>query len=473
MCFAKCLCHWLGREFLAGTILAFARALGEFGATLMIAGNIPGRTATIPIAIYFAVEDNDVSRAFILVRDRRRNFARLAGRALLLDTRATRLALVGKYGASAQRWRPRFADAQISKRLPEFELDVSLRAAASPWEFLGRRARANRCCCAASRGSNGPIAGEFCSATARFSIRSGTYANAGARAANWDAFSEGLAFSSSDRGRKYWVRLGSVAREERAKRVSDWMERTHIQGLEHRRPREFSGGEQQRAALARALATEPEALLLDEPLTALDTHLRSQVEAQLQETFVDFRRPVLLVTHNIEEAYRLGEKLMLLARGKVVAFGAKEDIFRHPPTRTAAQLTGCKNFSRARLISDHEIEAIDWACRLGIAPTRPLGPKPPAFVAIRAHHIEFVGMNFPDQPNPASPTANIFDAWPVRTSETPFRVTLYLSLSRPTADPSQYHLQAEVYKEKWRQFRDRAQPWRIRLSTNSLMLMPE
>src|SRR4029077_1100352 len=139
------------------------------------------------------------------------------------------------------------------------------------------------------------------------------------------------------------------------------IKRTHLGGLEDRYPRELSGGEQQRVALARALAIEPEALLLDEPLSALDTHLRSQMEAQLQETFAAYRRPALLVTHNIEEAYRLGEQMMVLSRGRVAAFGAKEDIFHRPPTLEVARLTGCKNFSRARAISENTIEAVDWS----------------------------------------------------------------------------------------------------------------
>ena len=104
------------------------------------------------------------------------------------------------------------------------------------------------------------------------------------------------------------------------------LERTHITEFGQRFPRELSGGEQQRVALARALSTEPEALLLDEPLSALDTHLRSQVEALLQETFAAYRRPALLVTHNIEEAYRLGEKLLVLSRGRVSAFGPRKKI---------------------------------------------------------------------------------------------------------------------------------------------------
>ena len=145
--------------------------------------------------------------------------------------------------------------------------------------------------------------------------------------------------------------------------------------MEHRYPRQLSGGEQQRAALARALAIEPEALLLDEPLSALDTHLRSQMEAQLQETFAAYRRPALLVTHNIEEAYRLGDRMMVLSRGRIAAFGAKEDVFRRPTSVEVARLTGCKNFSRARMISSGVVEALDWGCQLRVSHDSPRPPR--------------------------------------------------------------------------------------------------
>ena len=154
--------------------------------------------------------------------------------------------------------------------------------------------------------------------------------------------------------------LRHLPAEERSRRLAALIERTHSRGLESRYPRELSGGEQQRVALARALSIEPEALLLDEPLSALDAHLRSQVEAELQETFAVYRRPTLVVTHNVEEAYRLGEQLLVLARGRVAAFGPKEEIFRRPPSLEVARLTGCKNFSRARAVSDHVVEALDW-----------------------------------------------------------------------------------------------------------------
>jgi len=242
--------------------------------------------------------------------------------------------------------------------------------------------------------------------------------------------------------------------------------RTHISGLEDRLPRRLSGGEQQRAALARALAIEPEALLLDEPLSALDTHLRSQMEAQLQDTFASFRGPALLVTHNIEEAYRLGKRMLVLSRGRVAAFGAKEEVFRRPPSLEVARLTGCKNFSEARPVSSGVVEATDWGCQLRVAQTL----AKPAHVGIRAHEIDFV-----EARNDAAPADNVFPCWLVRSSETPFRVTLYLSLREPgrTAGEVDFDLQAEVFKEKWQRFQGRPMPWHVRLSPESLFLMPD
>jgi len=249
---------------------------------------------------------------------------------------------------------------------------------------------------------------------------------------------------------------------EREKTIRTLAERAHIEGLEHRFPRELSGGEQQRVALARALAIEPEALLLDEPLSSLDTHLRSQIEALLLETFREYRRPTLLVTHDIEEAYRLCDRLLVLSRGQVAAFGDKEEIFRRPPTVEVARLTGCKNISRAARIADHAIEATDWHCRLRL--TDPV-PAAPAYVGIRAHHIDFV--------ESSPPAENVFPCWLVRSSETPFRITLFLTLREPgQAGGAETDLQAEVFKEKWEGFRKRALPWHVRLGPSALFLMP-
>jgi molybdate transport system permease protein len=262
--------------------------------------------------------------------------------------------------------------------------------------------------------------------------------------------------------------LQNLPAAERAQRVTALLERTHISGFEKRYPRQLSGGEQQRAALARALAVEPEALLLDEPLSALDTHLRSQMETQLMETFAAYHRPTLLVTHDIEEAYRLSDQMLVLSRGRVAAFGAKEDVFRRPPSVEVARLTGCKNFSRARAISEGVIEALDWGCQLRVAhaPARPV-----ARVGIRAHQIDFA-----ETSAAGAKQENVFPCWLVRSSETPFRITLYLHLHRVPGESGeipQIDLQAEVFKEKWQLFRDRPFPWYVRIAPESLFVMPD
>jgi molybdate transport system permease protein len=93
---------------------------------------------------------------------------------------------------------------------------------------------------------------------------------------------------------------------------------------------------------------------------------------------------------------------------------------------------------------------------------------PPTFIGIRAHHIDFL-----ETAGEAAGEQNIFPCWIVRTSETPFRITLFLSLDPARAAAGEPHLQAEVFKEKWERFRDRPQPWRARLAPESLFAMPE
>src|ERR1700688_4294349 len=156
--------------------------------------------------------------------------------------------------------------------------------------------------------------------------------------------------------------LRHLSESERDRRVEQQLAAAHLDGLASRYPATLSRGEQQRVSLARALAMEPAALLLDEPFSALDTHLRGALERQLRETLGSYHGSTIFVSHNLEEAYRVCEELVVLAGGSVAARGPKEEIFRHPPTLEVARLTGCKNFSSARRAADGIVEAVDWGC---------------------------------------------------------------------------------------------------------------
>ncbi len=255
--------------------------------------------------------------------------------------------------------------------------------------------------------------------------------------------------------------LRGQSKQAAHRQVIEQLERVKLSGMGDRYPHQLSGGQQQRVALARALATEPDGLLLDEPFSALDTHLRSELEKQLIKSLSNYKGLTLFVSHNLEEAYRVCQKLLVLDRGKVVAAGDKHHIFDHPGTLTVAQLTGCKNYSRIQPIAAQKIHALDWNCTLQ---TGESVSSAHTHVGIRAHQICFA-----EQPN----QPNTVPAWVAWTSETPYRMTLYLKLGEPPTHLDDYHLQAEVYKEKWEDLKDQPMPWLIDLNPQRLMLLTQ
>jgi molybdate transport system ATP-binding protein len=126
-----------------------------------------------------------------------------------------------------------------------------------------------------------------------------------------------------------------------------------IAALRKRKPAEISGGERQRVALARALVIDPCVLLLDEPLAALDAATKSKIMEDLRAWNQLHRRPILYVTHNREEVFALGENVLVLDQGRVIAQGTPHQVMTAPTLETIAQLAGFENIYDATVVAAH------------------------------------------------------------------------------------------------------------------------
>ncbi len=460
---------------LAGTTLAFARALGEFGATLMLAGNIPGQTQTIPIAIYFAVESGAMEEAWfwaiiIMVislsgiitvnfSQEHRQVKSQKSKVKIKDTPHSRRAMARLYTPTPHSPTPKLI-VDIEKILPDFHLKVSFSTDEQPLGLLGGSGAGKSMILRCIAGIETPTSGHITlNGRVLFDSKQGINVpsrdrHIGFLVQNYALFphmsvAQNIAFGLP-KG------LSNLAIKQR---IETQLAALQLKGLGDRYPHQLSGGQQQRVALARALASSPEALLLDEPFSALDTHLRNQLEQQMVTTLTDYQGVTLFVTHNMEEAYRICANLLVTEQGKAVQHGCKYDIFERPTTVTVAQLTGCKNFSHAIAKTSQTVEAIDWNCTLKI-----IEPISNSFshIGIRAHQITFT--NHPNQ-------ENTFPCWLTRTSETPHRITLFLKLHSSPTNPHDYHLQTELFKEKWTTLKDKPLPWYVHLDPLRLMLM--
>ena len=175
------------------------------------------------------------------------------------------------------------------------------------------------------------------------------------------------------------------AKEQKEEKARDFIKRYQLEGLENRYPAQLSGGQQQRVALARMMIGEPEAILLDEPFSALDGYLKDVLQKDMQEFLKQYQGDMLMVTHSRDEAFRFCNELMLLKEGKTLIFGDTRKLFEQPQLLEAARLTGCKNNSRVRKVGSHEIEALDWG--LNLQTTQEV-PDDITHVAIRGHWIQ-------------------------------------------------------------------------------------
>jgi molybdate transport system ATP-binding protein len=150
---------------------------------------------------------------------------------------------------------------------------------------------------------------------------------------------------------------------DRDRRIESILDAFRIRDLRRRRPREISGGERQRVALARSLVTDPCILLLDEPLAALDAPTKAPILDDLRAWNVAHRIPILYVTHSREEVFALGERVMVLDQGHVLAQGTPHQVMSAPRQETIAQLAGFENTFDAMVLAAHEDRGT-MTCRL-------------------------------------------------------------------------------------------------------------
>ena len=153
-------------------------------------------------------------------------------------------------------------------------------------------------------------------------------------------------------------------RRERAARARTLLARVNMEGLEARRPADLSGGQRQRVALARALARDPQVLLLDEPFSAVDQLTRRRLRLELAQLRREIRIPMVLVTHDLEEAQLLGDRLSVLHHGRTLQTGDLRDVIRHPASALVARLLDQRNVFTGT-VSRHDEEGgktwLDWA----------------------------------------------------------------------------------------------------------------
>ncbi len=162
--------------------------------------------------------------------------------------------------------------------------------------------------------------------------------------------------------------LAHLTRTARQQRALAILEALGIALLSQRRPAEISGGERQRVALARALVTDPSVLLLDEPLAALDARTKSGILDDLRQWNQTHRIPILYVTHSREEVFALGERVLVLDNGQIIAQGTPHEVLSAPQHETVAQLAGFENIFDATVAALHA-ERGTMTCRLATSAT--------------------------------------------------------------------------------------------------------
>jgi len=261
-------------------------------------------------------------------------------------------------------------DCRFRKRLPEFDLAVNVCVGVETLALVGRSGSGKSTTLNVVAGLTAPQEGSITLARrALFDAPGGVDVAPEARRIGY-LFQHYALFPHLDVAENIGFGLFKRHRAERDDRVRRALEFLDLRAIEHARPAELSGGERQRVALARALVTEPAALLLDEPLAALDVENRSRIRLELRALLRRLAIPTIVVSHDYDDARVLGDRISVMDRGRIVQTGTPTELAASPVDDFVAALTGT-NVAHATLNGTlrQRIAFDPWAARLTTGPT--------------------------------------------------------------------------------------------------------
>ncbi|MFF9569649.1 ABC transporter permease [Streptomyces sp. NPDC014685] len=334
----------------AGAALTWARALGEFGATITFAGNLPGTTQTLPLQVYLLLQESPEAATSVSLL-------------LLAIAMAVLVALRGRWtGTPRDRSRapgPVPDDPKDPAATePPADREVPSPARQEHWSLHAEVTGFNRLTLDAGAGTTIAVVGPNgagkttllrallgLTPRARARLRLGdtdvTALPPHRRQVAWVP-QDGALFPhlSALTNTAYGLRARGVPRAEARREAQRWLDRLGVGHLAHRRPAQLSGGQAQRVALARALAARPRLLLLDEPLAALDQTTRAHVRHTLRTHLAGFGGVCLIVTHDPVEAASLADRVLVLDEGRTLQYATPAEVTRHPRSPWVARMLG-------------------------------------------------------------------------------------------------------------------------------------
>lgn len=205
-----------------------------------------------------------------------------------------------------------------------------------------------------------------------------------------------------------------VSKEEAASIVAAELKRFGMENFSKRYPAQLSGGQQQRVALARMLAARPDILMLDEPFSALDAHLKGILEQNLVNLFDAFDGTILYVSHDIDEALRFCDRIAVVESGKILEIDSGDELVDDPHSGAAIRLSGCKNCPGAKYVDDHHAYIPKWGITLHFEREVP-------------KDVKYLGIRASLMPKVEGPGENNYHMRVERVSDSRFERTVMLS----------------------------------------------